>query len=913
MASEINYSFPPVPLSITNPSVRKENALDSQGVFSFLEFIKTVTVPYDATLLQEYYNNYLKTWYKAQGSKNNLQSNEIVDRYRDFLRDISLNYTTNDEKKFLSNIDFNNSTDLAIAISFYSRKLKEIANYYREKRDTAKYALTKAKLKGSNFGTEKTISELVITYLENRGDIITYDIDDIKARIEVDLQELYDGYGSYFNSTPDNVNVGHKDLDYGENIFLLSTEDVVNKLFQGLSEELKQLKEVADLIENKKDLTKKYIGSSFFYLSSNSLGETVSGSLFTADDPSANFLNRNYPSTASVFSNILLTKEEIGFFKPSKTSIITVEAKDFNFSYSPIEPDTLIFFPDPKLYGNDSTAFTFNVDPSRFKRSGITGLAKNQPNTSYGDTSFFGYVSEVIPNIPLGSSLDYIFDQGYIDDSKKDIFGNIFGLVKDNNNFKPNIIKDSNLKVVKNLQLNGYQFFDTLYGEGLNYNYSTFDDTTYTETIRSGLSTFTNSFTGYSLSAYYLMFRYFVPYQELIAPTFTDEVDTFPVITSIDGRDAAYFTFSDSTLLPDTISSDLSAFPGSGTYYFSELYEAGVYTNSPIQRALLDPLYPLAVADFTKSVRLSGANGVLDIDGGLFTQDVNTSYIFDNDPSYYYYPTSDTVTTYETFDSVQEIYTTRKSLSGHLYVKNSVSGEVKELTQSLSYIPSRYNASVVNALSTQITEFDLLYNTLFLQTSSYLVIDKPVFEDGIFSNPKTSAKVITFNTDAYNKISNRFKQKNEAFYFVTKFKNNALSATTNQVIYPEIYKYDYLTDTNSLIFPINDNQLNEYTYLFNVSGGNILYLELATPRITYNSRNNLFNCSWLLKDQNKSPYLFTFNFNYTGEDVEFKIGNSYVATDSNNTYILSSLNILSQFQNVLSSSPVNFTNNTLIL
>jgi len=914
MALEINYSFPAVPLSVTNPTVNRDNALDVQGPYSFLDFIKKVIVSYDAVLLQQYYNNYINLWYKLQVNKPIDQNLEIINRYKDFLRDISLSYTTNDEKKFLSRIDFDNPTDLAIALSFYSSKLKDIASYYRVKRDTAKYSTTKYKLKGSNYGTEKTISELVLTYLASKDNIVTYDFDAIREKIEVDIQELYDGNSDYFNQIPNAKVLGRNDLDYGENIFLLSDQEVVNNLFSGLSEELKALKEVTDLIDNKRELTKKYIGSSFYYLSSNSVGQYISGSLFTADNPPANFLNRLYPTTASVFGGILNTKEQIGFFKPSKTSIITVEAKDFNFSINNIGPNELIFFPDPTLYGNNNKAFIFNVDITKFKRGINTGLAKNQPNTSAGDTSFHGYVSEISPEDQLGSKLDYIYDEGYIDDSKRDVFNNIFGLIKDNNNFVPNIIVEQSPAVILNLQLNGYQFYDTLYGEGYSFDYSIADSTTYSETIRSGISSFTNSFLGFAPSAYNLIFRYFIPYEELITPTFTNEIDGAVGNRSVVGRDGGYFTYSNSTPLPDSISSDLSAFPGAGQYYFTSLYEGGIArAAAPIVRALRDTLYPTITADFTQSVRYNGSNNVVDVDGGLFIEDVNVNYLFDNQDTYYYTASAFTKTSYSTFDSVQDVYSNRKALSGKVYVKNKTTGVVSELTKALSYIASKYNNTVGDQLSSKVINFDLLYNTLFLQTSSYLVIDKYDYSNGIFVNPKSSNKVITYNTNFFNKISNRFKKDNLVYYFTTKLYIDALSATTSPIIYPEIYEYNYSTDTNTKLFPINDSQLLTYTDLFSISGGVVLYKEVATPQIVYNSRNNLFNCSWLLKDQNQSPYLFSYLFNYTGSDVTFLSGNGYVGNSNNITYILSSQTLSTQFQSILSSGPTTDLNGTLIL
>ena len=76
------------------------------------------------------YNSYVKEWYEnAKTTKeNNLPSISKI-LYRNFLEEIALRYTTDDEKRFLSNIDLNSDKDLDIIIPFYVKKLKEITKY----------------------------------------------------------------------------------------------------------------------------------------------------------------------------------------------------------------------------------------------------------------------------------------------------------------------------------------------------------------------------------------------------------------------------------------------------------------------------------------------------------------------------------------------------------------------------------------------------------------------------------------------------------------------------------------------------------------------------------------------------------------------------------------------------------------
>lgn len=107
--------------SITNPNVSYNDALDTNSPFSYLVFLKMVGGASNGIV--DFYNHYINSWNSIKQKSSTNSNSEIIERYRDFLRDISLNYTTEEEKKFLSKIDFNDPIDLEIAIPFYSKKI----------------------------------------------------------------------------------------------------------------------------------------------------------------------------------------------------------------------------------------------------------------------------------------------------------------------------------------------------------------------------------------------------------------------------------------------------------------------------------------------------------------------------------------------------------------------------------------------------------------------------------------------------------------------------------------------------------------------------------------------------------------------------------------------------------------------
>ena len=777
--------YPEIDLSITNPNVNPDDALDKFTPFSFVQFIETVSEAYQPETLTEFYNTYINRWNTKAEKKSKSNKDIIIERYRDFLRDITLNFSTNAERTFLTQLDFTDPYDMEVAMSFYSKKIRDIISYYRKKRQKLHYATTKAKVKGSSLGAEQAAIDLVINFLENRSTAAKdYDITKIKENLSISITEYFDNFSQYFNRTPDAHEYGKTFRGYDpdglpkDNIFLADDDTLVSQVFANVGEDLIALKEgretlnfdVKDdsLFSNKRKLTEKFMGADFYYLATDKNGQPEfdeNGNipmLFKAQKPYANFLNQDYPSTASIFSGDVVSERDLGFFRPHNSAIVVIEGRRLKFfTKKTYPPNQLYIFPDPNLFTNTENVLTFIIDTSRSINNASKGIAINQPNTDRDSTAFIGYNSEMGQDRDLNTSLSYLFDEGYIDDSKKDLFGNIFGLVKDYDYYRNNVVLEAPTKI-KSLLMNGYQFFDDLYGEGYTFSYKTTDTSTYSETIRSGLSTFTNGFTGrgpagllpdtpgswtgFPTSAYNIFFRYFNPYQTLKQPSNFLDVDySRPESMTFDAdiKEGAYFMFSDSEFLTDPVSatrigdiniSQLSAYADStDQFYFSELTEAGIglfnadppyntsFPNKTIFTALCDPTDTWTddlTGSFTYDVRLSGGSGnsgndVKNYDGMRFSDNIIFNYD-PNEETFEYSGNVDYRTTISNVTSAKESLFSKQDHIGKIYIKNINQPwnkpAVKELTQWLSYISTKYNTAICNELSTAVTNFDYRKN-----------------------------------------------------------------------------------------------------------------------------------------------------------------------------------------------------------
>ena len=106
MANELIYSDIVVDNSITNPNIETSEALDNNAPFSFFDFLKYTSSTYTPSEYNTLYTSYITKWSETKDGITPT-SEYIASQYIDLLKDISLNYTTEAERRFLTNIDFN--------------------------------------------------------------------------------------------------------------------------------------------------------------------------------------------------------------------------------------------------------------------------------------------------------------------------------------------------------------------------------------------------------------------------------------------------------------------------------------------------------------------------------------------------------------------------------------------------------------------------------------------------------------------------------------------------------------------------------------------------------------------------------------------------------------------------------------
>ena len=190
--------------SITN--TLNDEKFDSNQPFSFIEFLNYSKLLSNEVIQFTDYQVYLKKWNEVTVVKYNDINTVIKQEFVSFLKTIALNYTTAEEKRYLTNINFEDSQDLEVAAPFFATKIKQILLYFAGKRDTYAIDLELVKNKGSIYGVDNYIKTTIVeTIFAN--DLVpaitpTQPLSTINANLQVEVEEGYDIYNNYFDLDP---------------------------------------------------------------------------------------------------------------------------------------------------------------------------------------------------------------------------------------------------------------------------------------------------------------------------------------------------------------------------------------------------------------------------------------------------------------------------------------------------------------------------------------------------------------------------------------------------------------------------------------------------------------------------------------------------------------------------------------
>ncbi len=892
--------------SIVNPNTQSEDYLDLYNPFSFFDFLKYIDSNLSPLEVNNLYIQYIKVWGEIKNNTKTQINQTIQERYVELIKEITIKYTTLEEKRFISNIDYFDETDLDIVLPFYSKKIVEICNFYADKREKLKFKLEKNKTKGTHSSVQNSIFETITDVIfSDVLEVSDYqklvDEQAILKDLNIEIEELYDIYTSYLDIDPSkdyteydvktdlrkqlfssNVN------DIDANIFINIDEAIRNQLFGKVYVFLNEFKKnfsinydinkielnckpddrlfnivnenkpkATRLVQLRYDLIKKYIGADFYYISTGStITDVTSAILFKADNPSGNLLNRHFPSTASIEEESdLQSCRRIGlFFTPEKNSILyfSVPEKKYKIDESKLEPNKLYIFPDPNLYGNTiGVSRSFNYEYPLIHIADYTKSVKNYS---------LAYTEGDINSNPYTQDF-YAY-------------------------FSRNQLKDSFYFGIEGLKSN----FSSLYDKGI--------------------------VTKWAVDIYGNQFSLFKPKskQNLVDNTTTIQISSIAYENYIGGPIA----YSTNTPLPEMVLANNPEWVKpdlwSSDYYYNILIEGGVGSNNNgiMQRGMnsnINEFYP----DFNNNYILSSIK-YKEFDGGPIIQENDyNNYNFEQNTKFIVNQTindNKTILDNSIQDDNLNSYEIRNSY-GMIYVKDIVTGYVSELSSKFEYTFFNKYQDIKEELHNNILDFNIYNDFLWIRTKNNIIFEKITYQDGSYIDIGNGKNYIKYRED-YNFLTNAsnpfiFEDRNYALLVLLSGYN---TKSNNYSVIPTIYKIDYNTCSISLVYPIELNQSIIDIFKNNSIKNRTKLRKINKPTLVYNKRNDKYAIICTIEDQNEYPYFYKVYFDYDGiniTNIESKLYNTSQEIEIN------SINFSDNTNNILSDLNISdITNNSNI-
>ena len=183
--------------------------VDANSPLTFIEWLKYQT-SIDPNSQYALYLQYITKWY-GNAVTSTVTTDILKESYLSVLNSLSLVFRDDIRDEWVRELDFTSDIDVEDAIEFYSRKLKEIAVYYINKRSDAQNTKLKYNLVGSERGLAALFEDYILKAFTKRDNVLnipdqdTYEtlpaLSSISDNAKIVVEQYYD-VGNYFDKSP---------------------------------------------------------------------------------------------------------------------------------------------------------------------------------------------------------------------------------------------------------------------------------------------------------------------------------------------------------------------------------------------------------------------------------------------------------------------------------------------------------------------------------------------------------------------------------------------------------------------------------------------------------------------------------------------------------------------------------------
>jgi len=762
--------------------------LNTTNPLSFVEWKQYYNDNRNATELSILYNNYLVDWKEQKQANTDTKNNYTRSIYTQFLKNLTLDTLDPDVGRFLNEIDTDDIYELELGVHYFVNIIRNQVLSVKELRDEATFSTTKNKLKTSKAGVKQYLKNYISKLLSNK-DFITENTDTSTTDINVEkianaISIDIDHYVSdefIYNIHPidkdlvDNIENRVLRESKSKNIYQLITinkngkqykvetnnistpsallgindpfsnyERLPNRYFRN---EIKTLDNLKFILE--RDLIKKYLANDIYRLSGDKKNANVEV-LYDNVNPTNNLTQRYGPN---LFGGIVNEKNTNIFpfqlsYKNTGTNNFNSFGLTFNINLSAFNGREYLI-PNPHQYepglkavgyikdhkGNilrnikvkQSTPLIFKSKTNTFKNNDRTNSVNFYNNKIVRN---YGYQSQEnsLEYTPAGinkreDNISFWEDaEGHIDWRNTDTYPvSVLNIFPESKRLDDLLITNkTGVKLRSDVYGNEFYFIKSVYPKrkaGTSY---ISEESSSTDTSCTTAAEFYDGL-------------YFNPLLSAISAAQADSPTAYTGLTGI------YDTF----IVNDNTLCSLGNIGGAGSSFFA-----------PLSTYNCTDLHTIALS-------CGSVSAVSAVDGGPFKSHPGRSdllienYFKDITIPYYTIDStaiySNTITTYESASLNQptatkyQLFEQQFEEFGEIFVRNNFSQEVLTLKQAMSAVFNKHSAATKGRIytSNKIQDFEIIEDSIYIQTNVETLTEKYTFDDGTFKNAAGSKSIIT--------------------------------------------------------------------------------------------------------------------------------------------------------------------------
>jgi len=238
---------------ITQPQlISSSDIYDKTAPLSYKDWIRNNIgiIPEDS---QQQYERYLTEFYSQKTQSNLAHGEQLRQDYINLIKRLSIVFKNDKEFQRFSKINFDSPIELKLAIPYFSKKLKDIAIYFAQKRDSLKQTKLQYASVGSETGLERFLySRLLEAFSQNiplNSDDQTFlddtTIKELQKNLKIEIEELYEDHNYYTDGIALDINPLFCVLDNlifnfceQDNIFTRSSVDPTQKEYLCVEDEM---------------------------------------------------------------------------------------------------------------------------------------------------------------------------------------------------------------------------------------------------------------------------------------------------------------------------------------------------------------------------------------------------------------------------------------------------------------------------------------------------------------------------------------------------------------------------------------------------------------------------------------------------------------------------------------------------